>query len=212
MTTKGGEKDSPRVKLEIFGFDEDFFYKSTNAGEDQGQTHQLRADPFQGHYEGEGIASPPYSLETLAAVPERSYILTACIAAMSTNVLGHGWHWVKRKGIDVEVDDPKLVAEVKRFEALFERPNSAMNMITMGKLLECDLEGIGNAYIEVSRTRKGEIGSFYHVPAQTIRVMRDAEVKDEEGNVVDIVPRGFVQIRDQMRCFLKMVTCFSEFS
>ena len=189
-------------------------------GRDVTIPHSLKMteDPFKDQY-GDGIIEPPFSLETLAQLPDHSNILPQCIEAMETNIDGFGFMLEPIGGADPEKDGVYIqpaVEERTRVLNFFEYCNPEIPYSQVRRRVRRDLEATGNGYWEIIRDASGDIAWIEHIESHTMRLMRldpmrieiTLTIRDEESNEFEEYPysksfRRFVQIRNGQRVYFK---------
>jgi PBSX family phage portal protein len=134
-------------------------------------------DPFSKHYASgvsvagpEHILPPPYSPYALMRFPNENNTLRQCIDAMVVNIesMGHRLEYVGPEGAD---ETSEALMEKARIEALLDQPNGEYSLIELRERRRRDIETYGYTFLEVCRgTYTGEIVSYYHVPAHTMRL------------------------------------------
>ncbi|CAO3460811.1 hypothetical protein [Azospirillum argentinense] len=132
-------------------------------------------DPFREVFgSGSGIGapdviSPALNPWTLTQLPDDNDTLKQCIAAVVTNVAGHGWclDYVGPKG---EQESEEALAEKEVLEDLLAHPNPEQSGTEVLERFVADLETAGYGTLEVSRDARGRIDAFWHVPAHTVRL------------------------------------------
>jgi len=137
-------------------------------------------------------AEPPYSLEGLADLYETNATHKACVDAKVVNTVGLGWQlvWIGEKGKQPE--KPEQDAEYKRLHELFSNTNEeGLTFDDVIRAVATDREAVGNAYLEITRNANGDIDNFHHVPAETVRILRDRT--------------GFIQIREGKKVWFRNV-------
>jgi PBSX family phage portal protein len=143
-------------------------------------------------YNAFDVLMPPYNLDYLAKLYEVSSPHYAGANAKVSNIVGLGYTLVettktKRAIEDLEGNKDKLSKFNKKLSRAREDLNNRIEewhqedtfTETLIKVWK-DYEATGNAYIEIGRTNRGDIGYFGHIPATTVRVRRKRD--------------GFVQI------------------
>lgn len=146
-------------------------------------------DPFKDTYgdvmrEGDlALIEPTYSFYSLMKLPTENSMLQQCIAAMVTNIDGHG-HRLMYVGPEGQEESSEALAEKQNLENLFNYPNDDYSFQELRTRIRRDYETLGNAYIEVGRDSKGHIVMLSHVPAHTLRMtVRDRNRVEVEVNV-----------------------------
>lgn len=127
------------------------------------------------------VANPPFNFDELSSFYEISSANRAAINAKVLSSLGNGYSFdVTSKTVDTlqGIEDDKRRAKAqKKIESAKSIVSEWLEDISTSDTFEqvlfkvaVDLETLGNGYIEVGRTIRGEIGYIGHVPASTIRV------------------------------------------
>lgn len=177
---------------------------------------QALEDPFRTVYTAANspyvLIEPPYNMASLVRLPDENAALRQCIAAMTTNVVGHGYRLEYiGKG---KPDDADAVAEKEALEAMIDHPNADMNYAEFARRVWDDYETTGNGTIECGRDAKNRITMLHHVVAETMRLsQRDTEqtpvtVKlPRDGKLTDVTTkkrfRRFCQVVAQKRVYFK---------
>lgn len=171
---------------------------------------QQLLDPFKSEYGDVSantefqILEPAYSFYALMRLPDENSMLKQCIAAMATNVDGHG-HRLEYIGPEGAEDSPAAQAEKVSMEELLDFPNDDYSFQTLRDRLRWDMETLGNAYIEIGRDAKGKVVMLSHVPAHTVRLTsRDPGTTEVKVNL----PRDGKQtttIRKRFRRYVQIV-------
>lgn len=168
-------------------------------------------DPFKSIYnqpiQGSALSilEPPYNPYALIRLPYENSTLGQCIESMVTNVHGHGavYDYI---GPDGEQSSEAALAEKLTLSNMLEYPNDEYGLREFRDRIGRDYETLGYCYIEVVRDKKGDIVSFYHTPAQTVRLT----TKDPEHTPCKVIlPRGTKTItqtvKKQFRRFVQIV-------
>lgn len=171
---------------------------------------QQLLDPFKSEYgdSSDGnefqILEPAYSFYALMRLPDENSMLKQCIAAMATNVDGHG-HRLEYIGPEGEEESAAALAEKANIFDLLNFPNDDYSFQILRDRLRWDYETLGNAYLEIGRDAKGKVVMMSHVPAHTVRLTsRDAQTTEVRVNL----PRDGKQtttIRKRFRRFVQIV-------
>ena len=165
-------------------------------------------DAFAGAYAREAAVNtkepiaPPYNLNALTRLPDENFMLTQCIAAMVTNVYGHGWR-LEYVGEDGEDDSETAKKQKQIAEEFLSDPNGETSLIDTLEALGTDRETIGNGYIEVGRNLKGEVLSLDHRVGTTIRLT--ARDKDETEIQVPILRGGAIIYKKAFKRFRRFI-------
>jgi PBSX family phage portal protein len=130
------------------------------------------------------VVMPPYNLDYLAQLYEKSSPHSAAVRAKVYNIVGLGYDFVEtnrtKDAIDaLEGNEEKL----KKLRRKLSRAKSELHEwldncneedIFAQTLINVwtDYETMGNGYIEIGRTTSGMIGYIGHIPATSIRVRK----------------------------------------
>lgn len=142
-----------------------------------GQAAQSNAyeieDEYRDYYIGatneKGIIEPPYNLRALDRLAQENNALSPCIEAMVTNVDGTGYDFASN---DDDAEDTKDDVNIQALTDFFSQPWPGLSFQTMRKSIRRELEGLGNAYLEVIRNPKDEILFLRPVDAKMMRLLR----------------------------------------
>ncbi len=151
---------------------------------------QLHDDLFQVVWNQ--IIEPPIDLRLWASQIMRNTRLMRAIRTLARNVVGLGWEIVSAAPIHKDTTDEERAAIKKQLEIareFFDNCNSTLPFSSVFELETMDEEACGNGYLEWVRTNGGQIEKVFHVPAITMRLLRNE--------------RGYVQIRGTRRRYFK---------
>ena len=130
--------------------------------------------------EGEGLTGlvyPPVSLNQILGLTYSNAFHTQCISLEAEMSIG------------LEYEAPKTVENF--LEGISGDQDTFLDLLAM---FTWDWECLGNGYLEVARSRKGQIGELYHVHAQTVYPStngnRLSEYVQETTNQVRFSPFG----------------------
>ncbi len=137
------------------------------------------------------VITPPWNVYELASYYDTSFSNHAAIDAKVENIVGLGYDFEVSARTMLKLESSADQDAVGRARNRIERAkielrdwleslNSDDSFTTTMEKVYTDLQAIGNGYLEIGRTTRGEIGYVGHIPAATMRVRR---VKD-----------GYVQI------------------
>lgn len=169
---------------------------------------QAEPDAFAGQYGREAVTNtlepiaPPYNLNALTRLPDENFMLSQCIAAMVTNVYGHGFR-LEYVGDDGKHEEEGAQAQKVIAEEFLADPNGETSLIDTLEALGTDRETIGNGYIEVGRNLKGEVVSLDHRVGTTIRLT--ARDKEETEIQVPILRNGQIILKKAFKRFRRFV-------
>jgi len=115
------------------------------------------------------LIEPPYSPAVLLEFYESNPVFFRCVKQIAIDVVGLGWN------LSLKEDQKENKQEYERINNFIRHPNKNFDesfRIIFEKAL-IDWGSIGYFGLEVVRNLAGEVDSFYHVPAYTIRVHKD---------------------------------------
>jgi PBSX family phage portal protein len=129
------------------------------------------------------VITPPWNLYELANYYDTSFANHAAIDAKVENIVGLGYDFEISPRTMLKLESSMDSGAVDRARKRIERAkievrdwleslNSDDSFTSSMEKVYTDLQATGNAYLEVGRTVKGEIGYVGHIPATTIRVRR----------------------------------------
>lgn len=169
-------------------------------GQGDSKSKRIEDDIITG-YNAFEVVLPPYNLDYLAKLYEKSPQHYAAINAKVANIVGLGFDFVEsnltKRKLDEKGTDEEWVKKYRKklararddlrdqFDNLNEEDTFAKVLSKVWK----DYEATGNGYLEVGRTSGGKIGYIGHVPSTTIRVRRKRD--------------GFVQIISNKAVFFR---------
>lgn len=147
------------------------------------------------------VVLPPYNLDYLAALYEKSSPHAAAVKAKVKNIAGLGYEFVEseitKEVLDkAEGNETKLSAIRRRLSRGRRELNDWLDSCneedefdeTLSKIWT-DYETTGNAYLEVGRKNTGDIGYIGHIPSTTLRIRKQRD--------------GFVQIISNRAVFFR---------
>lgn len=129
------------------------------------------------------VITPPWNVYELANYYDTSFANHAAIDAKVENIVGLGYDFEVAPSTMLRLESNKDKEQVSRARNRIERAKIEMHewleslndddsfTTTMMKVYT-DVQAIGNGYLEVGRTTRGEIGYIGHIPATTVRVRR----------------------------------------
>lgn len=137
------------------------------------------------------VITPPWNVYELANYYDTSFANHAAIDAKVENIVGLGYDFEISPRTMLKLESSADKDAVGRARNRIERAkiemrdwleslNSDDSFTTTMEKVYTDMQAMGNGYLEIGRTTRGEIGYVGHIPAATMRVRR---VRD-----------GFVQI------------------
>lgn len=147
------------------------------------------------------VITPPYNLYVLSGFFDTSFANHAAINAKVASSVGTGYslqltNKAKQSLQDTSSKDKQSKASKKldrvklNVQDWLEKLNDQDSFTDTMRKIVTDLEATGNAYLEVGRTVRGEIGYLGHIPSTTMRVRR---LKD---GYVQIVANAVVYFRN----------------
>jgi PBSX family phage portal protein len=129
------------------------------------------------------VITPPWNVYELANYYDTSFANHSAINAKVENIVGLGYDFEVSARTMMKLEASNDKGAVDRARKRIERAKIEMRdwleslndedsfTTTMAKVYT-DLQSIGNGYLEIGRTTKGEIGYIGHIPATTMRVRR----------------------------------------
>jgi len=129
------------------------------------------------------VITPPWNVYELANYYDTSFANHAAIDAKVENIVGLGYDFEVSQSTMLRLESNKDKDQVSRARNRIERAKIEMHewieslndddsfTTTMMKVYT-DVQAVGNGYLEVGRTTRGEIGYIGHIPATTMRVRR----------------------------------------
>lgn len=129
------------------------------------------------------VITPPWNLYELANYYDTSFANHAAIDAKVENIVGLGYDFEVSARTMLKLESSTDSGASDRARKRIERAKIEMrdwleslnnddSFTSSMEKVYTDLQATGNAYIEIGRTTKGEIGYVGHIPATTIRVRR----------------------------------------
>lgn len=147
------------------------------------------------------VVLPPYNLDYLAALYEKSSPHAAAIKAKVNNIVGLGYDWVEsddtKQKIDAADGDEEKLKTIRRkldrmrkaMQDWLDGCNAEDDFLETMRKVWTDYEATGNGYLEVGRTITGEIAYLGHIPSTTMRIRKERD--------------GFVQIIENKAVFFR---------
>ena len=129
------------------------------------------------------VITPPWNVYELANYYDTSFANHAAIDAKVENIVGLGYDFEVSPSTMLRLESNKDKDQVGRARNRIERAKIEMHewleslndddsfTTTMMKVYT-DVQAVGNGYLEIGRTTRGEIGYVGHIPATTMRVRR----------------------------------------
>ena len=129
------------------------------------------------------VITPPWNVYELANFYDTSFANHAAIDAKVENIVGLGYDFEISPTTMLRLESNQDSGQVERARNRIERAKIEMRdwleslndddsfTTTMMKVFT-DVQAIGNGYLEIGRTTRGEIGYIGHIPATTMRVRR----------------------------------------
>lgn len=167
---------------------------------------------------GEAI-SPPYDPWTLVCAVDESQTLSSRVEAYATNLTGFGYDleplFPLADDAGQPIPPPDDAAAEKARALLFLESCHQGGISALAAMVDTDIEGQGNGYIEVLRNARGDVAALNHIQAFTLRLAPlSAPVKVEipfrdptTGEIVKVPRlqrfRRYVQIVDNRRVWFK---------
>ena len=129
------------------------------------------------------VITPPWNVYELANFYDTSFANHAAIDAKVENIVGLGYDFEISPRTMLKLEASSDTGATERARKRIERAKIEMHdwletlndddsfTATMEKVYT-DVQSIGNGYLEIGRTTKGEIGYVGHIPATTMRIRR----------------------------------------
>lgn len=146
-------------------------------------TKRIEDDIITG-YNAFEVVLPPYNLDYLAKLYEKSSPHYSAVNAKVSNIVGLGYDFVDSNFTKRTMDEKSGNEEwTKKYRKKLARGRDELRQLiddlneedafseTLSKVWK-DYESMGNGYIEIGRSNNGQIGYIGHVPATTIRIRR----------------------------------------
>lgn len=139
-----------------------------------------------------GVCLPPFNLNNLAELFEKSSPHAASVKAKVNNIVGLGYDFVEsdatKEKIDAAGGDEEQLKTIRRklsrarksMQDWIESCNADDDFLETLRKIWTDYETTGNGYLEIGRSITGEIAYLGHIPATTMRIRKQRD--------------GFVQI------------------
>ncbi len=157
---------------------------------DSGSKSEVENEKDSNYYGKYRLVEPPYNLNNLAKIYEKSPSQMAAVDAKVSGIVGQGFKFVESNktkdtidDIDGKEDKEKARRTIEEMREILTNLLEAMNgldqFIETLTAVVTDLEAVGNGYIEVGRNRNGSVGYIGHIPATSmrIRVQKDGFVQ-----------------------------------
>lgn len=147
------------------------------------------------------VVLPPYNLDYLAALFEKSSPHAAAVKAKVKNVAGLGYQFVEsdltKEQLDATGENEAKLSRIRRklsqgrreLNAWIDSCNEEDEFDETLSKLWTDYETTGNAYLEIGRKTTGDIGYIGHIPSTTIRIRKKRD--------------GFIQIISNRAVFFR---------
>lgn len=133
-------------------------------------TNTSRQSVYEDEFEAGSAATaialpPPYGVNEMFRLIERSNIIRQCIEAIAVNTVEAGWE-VAPIARNVVVDEQ----ERDELQSFIEHANSEESMAAVMSKVVKDRESVGFSYLEVIRDKKRDIAILRHCPAINTRL------------------------------------------
>ncbi len=158
--------------------------RAVNVGIDGAKSKEI--NPGTVYRNGYGlfdVITPPWNVYELANFYDTSFANHAAIDAKVENIVGLGYDFEISPRTMLKLEASTDSGATERARKRIERAKIEMHdwleslndddsfTSTMEKVFT-DVQAIGNGYLEIGRTVKGEIGYIGHIPATTMRIRR----------------------------------------
>jgi PBSX family phage portal protein len=170
-------------------------------GADGARSKRMESTDNQTGYTLFDVVLPPYNLDYLAALYEKSSPHAAAVKAKVNNIVGLGYDWVESDDTKEKIDNAngdeeklksirrKLARMRKQMQEWLDSCNEEDDFLETMRKVWTDYETTGNGYLEIGRTTTGEIKYLGHIPSTTMRVRKNRD--------------GFVQIIENKAVFFR---------
>lgn len=140
------------------------------AAEERGVSHETIWEKLEGSTNNRTI-KPPFNLFALTLFREKHSELGQCVDAMATNIAGFGFQLLDGQGREAKELTPEVEAEWEEADE-FIRHGDWMNRshTAVRKLIREDLEGTGNAWMELIETKGNDLIGYNPIPAYQMRL------------------------------------------
>ena len=129
------------------------------------------------------VITPPWNVYELANYYDTSFANHAAIDAKVENIVGLGYEFQVSPRTMMKLESSEDNSATQKARKRIERAkievrdwleslNEDDSFTSTMEKVYTDLQAIGNAYLEIGRTTRGEIGYVGHIPATTMRVRR----------------------------------------
>lgn len=147
------------------------------------------------------VVQPPYNLEYLAALYEKTTPHASAVRAKTNNIVALGYDFVETEATKAKLDaaegDEEKLARIRRKLASGKQEvinwlDSCNEEDTFTEVLIkvwTDYETTGNGYLEIGRKSNGQIGYLGHIPSTTMRIRKERD--------------GFVQLISNRAVFFR---------
>lgn len=182
--------------------------KANQSVDGEARSNQIEEEAWTG-YDAFEVVSPPYNLDYLAELYERSVPHKASVEAKVDNIVGLGFNFIEtnktKRLLESQQGTKKsdksrktLEAHKDALEILFDEFHEEDTFTETLQKMWRDYETIGNGYLEIARKKDGSVGYIGHIPAQTIRIRRkhDGYVQLSGNKVQFFAPFGAGRDRD----------------
>jgi PBSX family phage portal protein len=153
-------------------------------GIDGARSNQINpGNVFRNGYGLFDVITPPWNVYELANYYDTSFANHAAIDAKVENIVGLGYDFDISKRTMLKLENSSNDESVSRARNRIERAkvelrdwleslNADDSFTTTMEKIYTDVQAIGNGYMEIGRTTRGEIGYVGHIPATTMRCRR----------------------------------------
>ena len=153
-------------------------------GLDGARSNQINpGNVFRNGYGLFDVITPPWNVYELANYYDTSFANHAAIDAKVENIVGLGYDFDISKRTMLKLENSSNDESVSRARNRIERAkvelrdwleslNGDDSFTTTMEKIYTDVQAIGNGYMEIGRTTRGEIGYVGHIPATTMRCRR----------------------------------------
>jgi len=196
--------DEETQQVEVLGFGESDIPNNIDEVIDKSLTQNQTqyVIQFQNLISGQKVIDPPYNPLKLTALLEQNTRLNRAVTLRARNTVGLGYYFVPKPEFADSMTEEEIKAESKELRELLSTPNRKIPFIELMTREKIDEEATGTGYIEIARNRVGKIAKLFHLPAHTVRIVKQSKddiAYDDEGNQFEI----YVQFRNGKKIFFK---------
>lgn len=172
----------------------------SSSGKDDAKSTKLEVLDYATGYDILSVVLPPYNLHYLAKLYTLSSPHYSSVNVKVSNIVGLGFDFLESQKAKEVVEAAKTSESATKINKKIRKAkqeivdwldacNEEDEFIETMRKVYTDYEVMGNGYLEIGRTKTGEIGYLGHVPATSVRVRRERD--------------GFVQVMSNKAVFFR---------